>query len=173
MIPPPQPPQEATDIFSISDQVLADRLQFIEEVRVPSASLTGSSKRERTYGIMRRSASETGAASGYADRRASRRRPASCKTTRSPSSSYIGPRRLPLLRVYDHCTPRSSLHWSSYEMTRICVQMERNEDGQVAETGASPFHHPILLLHYHALICPHHHVNPIFPFLLFYALCTN
>ena len=44
MIPPPQPPQEATDIFSISDQVLADRLQFIEEVRVPSASLTGSSK---------------------------------------------------------------------------------------------------------------------------------
>ncbi|KAI0769137.1 hypothetical protein BD413DRAFT_560042 [Trametes elegans] len=32
MIPPPQPPQEATDIFSISDQVLADRLQFIEEI---------------------------------------------------------------------------------------------------------------------------------------------
>ncbi|THH31245.1 hypothetical protein EUX98_g2950 [Antrodiella citrinella] len=31
MIPPP-PPQEATDIFSISDQVLADRLQFIEEI---------------------------------------------------------------------------------------------------------------------------------------------
>ncbi|KAI0330464.1 hypothetical protein GY45DRAFT_1323595 [Cubamyces sp. BRFM 1775] len=30
--PPPQPPQEATDIFSISDQVLADRLQFIEEI---------------------------------------------------------------------------------------------------------------------------------------------
>ena len=44
MIPPPQPPSEATDIFSISDQVLADRLQFIEEVRVPSASLTGSNK---------------------------------------------------------------------------------------------------------------------------------
>ncbi|KAI0647816.1 hypothetical protein C8Q79DRAFT_952090 [Trametes meyenii] len=32
MIPPPQPPSEATDIFSISDQVLADRLQFIEEI---------------------------------------------------------------------------------------------------------------------------------------------
>ncbi|KAI0923171.1 hypothetical protein AcV7_005759 [Taiwanofungus camphoratus] len=32
MIPPPQPPQEATDIFSISDQVLANRLQFIEEI---------------------------------------------------------------------------------------------------------------------------------------------
>ncbi|KAH9924299.1 uncharacterized protein BXZ73DRAFT_103586 [Epithele typhae] len=32
MIPPPQPPNEATDIFSISDQVLADRLQFIEEI---------------------------------------------------------------------------------------------------------------------------------------------
>ncbi|TFK91868.1 hypothetical protein K466DRAFT_481834 [Polyporus arcularius HHB13444] len=32
MIPPPQPPQEASDIFSISDQVLADRLQFIEEI---------------------------------------------------------------------------------------------------------------------------------------------
>ncbi|OBZ68659.1 Serine/threonine-protein kinase par-1 [Grifola frondosa] len=32
MIPPPQPPEEATDIFSISDQVLADRLQFIEEI---------------------------------------------------------------------------------------------------------------------------------------------
>ncbi|CCM06214.1 uncharacterized protein FIBRA_08459 [Fibroporia radiculosa] len=32
MIPPPDPPQEATDIFSISDQVLADRLQFIEEI---------------------------------------------------------------------------------------------------------------------------------------------
>ena len=30
MIPMSQPPQEATDIFSISDQVLADRLQFIE-----------------------------------------------------------------------------------------------------------------------------------------------
>lgn len=29
---PLQPPQEASDIFSISDQVLADRLQFIEEV---------------------------------------------------------------------------------------------------------------------------------------------
>lgn len=28
-----QIPQEATDIFSISDQVLADRLQFIEEVQ--------------------------------------------------------------------------------------------------------------------------------------------
>ncbi|GBE83047.1 predicted protein [Sparassis crispa] len=28
----PQPPQEATDIFSISDQVLADRLRFIEEI---------------------------------------------------------------------------------------------------------------------------------------------
>ena len=26
------PPQEATDIFSLSDQVLADRLQFIREV---------------------------------------------------------------------------------------------------------------------------------------------
>lgn len=34
MLPPPQPPQEATDIFSISDQVLADRLQFIEEVSI-------------------------------------------------------------------------------------------------------------------------------------------
>ncbi|KAI0693211.1 hypothetical protein BC835DRAFT_1546100 [Cytidiella melzeri] len=32
MNPPMQPPQEATDIFSISDQVLADRLQFIEEI---------------------------------------------------------------------------------------------------------------------------------------------
>ncbi|KAH9948872.1 hypothetical protein B0H21DRAFT_206131 [Amylocystis lapponica] len=32
MFPPPQPPQEATDIFSISDQVLASRLQFIEEI---------------------------------------------------------------------------------------------------------------------------------------------
>ncbi|TFY64348.1 hypothetical protein EVJ58_g2676 [Rhodofomes roseus] len=32
MLPPPQPPQEATDIFSISDQVLAERLQFIEEI---------------------------------------------------------------------------------------------------------------------------------------------
>ncbi len=28
------PVQEANDIFSISDQVLADRLQFIEEVRL-------------------------------------------------------------------------------------------------------------------------------------------
>ncbi|TFY73392.1 hypothetical protein EWM64_g10620, partial [Hericium alpestre] len=28
----PQPPQEATDIFSLSDQVLADRLQFIKEI---------------------------------------------------------------------------------------------------------------------------------------------
>ncbi|KAI0754696.1 hypothetical protein C8Q80DRAFT_1266285 [Daedaleopsis nitida] len=32
MIPPPQSPSDATDIFSISDQVLADRLQFIEEI---------------------------------------------------------------------------------------------------------------------------------------------
>ncbi|KAI0338866.1 hypothetical protein BDW22DRAFT_1362161 [Trametopsis cervina] len=32
MNPPLQPPQEATDIYSISDQVLADRLQFIEEI---------------------------------------------------------------------------------------------------------------------------------------------
>ncbi|CAL1712476.1 unnamed protein product [Somion occarium] len=29
---PPQPPQDATDIFSITDQVLADRLHFIEEI---------------------------------------------------------------------------------------------------------------------------------------------
>lgn len=27
----PLPPQESTDIFSLSDQVLSDRLQFIEE----------------------------------------------------------------------------------------------------------------------------------------------
>lgn len=27
----PIPPQESTDIFSFSDQVLSDRLQFIEE----------------------------------------------------------------------------------------------------------------------------------------------
>lgn len=32
-MPPPQPPQDATDIFSITDEVLAERLQFIEEVR--------------------------------------------------------------------------------------------------------------------------------------------
>ncbi|EPQ51083.1 hypothetical protein GLOTRDRAFT_133405 [Gloeophyllum trabeum ATCC 11539] len=29
---PPQPPSEATDIFSISDQVLAEKFQFIEEI---------------------------------------------------------------------------------------------------------------------------------------------
>ncbi|RDB19031.1 MAP/microtubule affinity-regulating kinase 4 [Hypsizygus marmoreus] len=29
---PPCPPQESTDIFSLSDQVLSDRLQFIEEI---------------------------------------------------------------------------------------------------------------------------------------------
>ncbi|KAL4250578.1 Serine/threonine-protein kinase ATG1 [Abortiporus biennis] len=29
---PPQPPTEATDIFSISDQALADRLHFVEEI---------------------------------------------------------------------------------------------------------------------------------------------
>ncbi|KAK7690268.1 hypothetical protein QCA50_006923 [Cerrena zonata] len=29
---PPQPPQDATDIFSITDEVLAERLQFIEEI---------------------------------------------------------------------------------------------------------------------------------------------
>lgn len=29
---PPKPPQESTDIFSLSDQVLCDRLEFIEEV---------------------------------------------------------------------------------------------------------------------------------------------
>lgn len=39
MVPPPQPPQEATDIFSISDQVLADRLQFIEEVSIHFVSV--------------------------------------------------------------------------------------------------------------------------------------
>ncbi|EMD40192.1 hypothetical protein CERSUDRAFT_45824 [Gelatoporia subvermispora B] len=32
MLPPPPPPREATDIFYITDQVLADRLQFIEEI---------------------------------------------------------------------------------------------------------------------------------------------
>ncbi|KAI0826825.1 hypothetical protein BC628DRAFT_1410038 [Trametes gibbosa] len=31
-MPRPDPPHEATDIFSISDQVLADRLQFVEEI---------------------------------------------------------------------------------------------------------------------------------------------
>lgn len=31
--------QEANDIFSISDQVLADRLQFIEEVRLSTQSI--------------------------------------------------------------------------------------------------------------------------------------
>ena len=28
----PQSPQEQSDIFSLSDQVLSDRLQFVEEV---------------------------------------------------------------------------------------------------------------------------------------------
>lgn len=45
MIPPPQPPQEASDIFSISDQVLADRLQFIEEVRLRDLGRKGFLKR--------------------------------------------------------------------------------------------------------------------------------
>ena len=35
--PLPPPPEESTDIFSISDQVLADSLQFVEEVRLPVA----------------------------------------------------------------------------------------------------------------------------------------
>ena len=31
---PPQPPPDASDIFSLSDQVLSDRLQFVTEVRM-------------------------------------------------------------------------------------------------------------------------------------------
>ncbi|OJT14698.1 hypothetical protein TRAPUB_8751 [Trametes pubescens] len=47
MVPPPQPPQEATDIFSISDQVLADRLQFIEEVSIRSQVPSWGSSTDR------------------------------------------------------------------------------------------------------------------------------
>jgi hypothetical protein len=35
----PQPPPEAQDIFSLSDQVLADTLQFVTEVRTRSFGL--------------------------------------------------------------------------------------------------------------------------------------
>lgn len=33
MMPTEQPPSDATDIFSLSDRVLADKLQFVKEVR--------------------------------------------------------------------------------------------------------------------------------------------
>ncbi|OSX59648.1 hypothetical protein POSPLADRAFT_1075257 [Postia placenta MAD-698-R-SB12] len=32
MIPPPQPPEEVTDIFSLTDEALANKYQFIEEI---------------------------------------------------------------------------------------------------------------------------------------------
>ena len=32
-MPTEQPPSDATDIFSLSDRVLADKLQFVKEVR--------------------------------------------------------------------------------------------------------------------------------------------
>jgi hypothetical protein len=33
MMPTEQPSSDATDIFSLSDRVLADKLQFVKEVR--------------------------------------------------------------------------------------------------------------------------------------------
>ena len=33
IMPTEQPPSDATDIFSLSDRVLADKLQFVKEVR--------------------------------------------------------------------------------------------------------------------------------------------
>jgi hypothetical protein len=36
---PPQQPQEVTDVFSLSDQVLSEKLHFVEEVRVGIVSL--------------------------------------------------------------------------------------------------------------------------------------
>ena len=94
MLPPPQPPQEATDIFSISDQVLADRLQFIEEVqsfmRPVSTSLTAA--------FAPRSGSVTGEASGYVARRTKKSR-----TSSWPSSSCTAQRRRPPLLEFAHC----------------------------------------------------------------------
>lgn len=40
MMPTEQPPSDAKDIFSLSDRVLADKLQFVKEVRFSIYVLT-------------------------------------------------------------------------------------------------------------------------------------
>lgn len=105
-----------------------------------------------------RLASVTGEAFGYASPRASRR-PTRSKTARSQSSSCIGPRHLPPLPEYDHCTCLFAL---CAEVRRIYglnpSQMERNEGRPETETRASPLHHSLLFLYHHALVCVDHDV---------------
>lgn len=55
-------PAESTDIFSLTDQVLSDRLEFIEEVRLLVTLLMN-----HELNLSCRLALETGAASGSAD----------------------------------------------------------------------------------------------------------
>ena len=62
MMPSEQPPSNATDIFSLSDRVLADKLQFVKEVRFSIKELTPNSSC-----IPFRLALGTGAVFGYAD----------------------------------------------------------------------------------------------------------
>lgn len=90
----PQTPSSANDIFSLSDQVLAERLQFIEEVRAylyiatrPTTNLA----RRPPY----RLATETGGAYGGVARNPTLRpnhHPTSMRRSSSQSSSYIGPK---------------------------------------------------------------------------------
>lgn len=67
MMPSEQPLSDATDIFSLSDRVLADKLQFVKEVRFSFQELAPNSSC-----IHFRLALGTGAVFGYADQECQR-----------------------------------------------------------------------------------------------------
>ena len=101
----PQTSSSANDIFSISDQALADRLQFIEEVRMafshsdPAVPLSDASTPCRSV---------TGTGEAYGDVALNltlrpNHHPTSMRRSSSPLSSYIDLRPKLLLPEFVHC----------------------------------------------------------------------
>ena len=121
----------ANDIFSLSDHTLADRLQFIEEVRLacshsnPTALLTYAFTPHRLV-------TGTGEAFGDVVQNPTLRPNHQLTSTRrsnSPLSSYIGPRRkLPLPefvrctclvhRFFHKCSRASCFSWNEMKVVR-------------------------------------------------------
>jgi hypothetical protein len=112
----PAPTTEKSDVFSISDQALSDRLQFIQEVIHFTARFCGVGS-ANLADVFRRLGLETGAASGYVV-------PGSLllqqmawgpqEDRRSQSNSSIDPKLLPLLRAFDLCASSSYGYRASY-----------------------------------------------------------
>jgi hypothetical protein len=90
--------QEASDVFSFSDDVLADRLEFIEEAgSCTSKVLFSSAQRDLRLALA------IGAACGTVDRAYALPWRNKSSNRRLPSSSCIDPRRTPLLHASSRC----------------------------------------------------------------------